>query len=314
MKEQNFISLVVYLYNCEAAVTDFMLAVDNFMDEKFKSYEFVLVNDNSSDGTVNKVKKISDEIKGNITLINLSWKHGQELAILAGNDMAIGDFIYEFNSTVINYPLSTIYRLYEKCISGIDIVAASPAADLRFSSQLFYRFLNRVSYLDLDLTTETFRIVSRRALNRILQMKEKTRYRKALYRYSGFPAANITYEKINGRNKSGSSAKRTFKEKINLAFEILLSFSNIGLSITMILSLLFLGFSVTGGIYALYIYFTLDSVVSGWTTTMLFLSAGFSGIFFVLGLLSKYVSLLLIELKQRPLYTYSSVNKISNER
>lgn len=314
MKEQNFISLVVYLYNCEETISKFLLSVDNFINEKFKSYEFVLVNDNSSDNTVGRIKEISDEIKGNITLINLSWKHGQELAILAGNDMAIGDFIYEFNSTVINYPLNTIYRLYEKCISGFDVVAASPATDLRFTSQLFYKFLNHVSYLDLDLTTETFRIVSRRALNRILQMKEKTRYRKALYRYSGFPATNITYEKNNSGNRFDKSAERTFKEKINLAFEILLSFSNIGLSITMILSLLFLGVSITGGIYALYIYFTLDSVVSGWTTTMLFLSAGFSGIFFVLGLLSKYVSLLLIELKERPLYTYTSVNKISNER
>lgn len=78
---------------------------------------------------------------------------------------------------------------------GYGIVAAVPDSKIKFSSKLFYRILNKVSYRNMELITENFRIVSRRATNRTMSKKGTFKYRKALYQYSGFNTKIMRYKK-----------------------------------------------------------------------------------------------------------------------
>lgn len=310
MKEQVFVSVVVHIRDAEKYISSFLHIVNNFLSETFDSYEIILVDNHSTDQTRQTIEKTMEKISSNVVLLTLSWKHSNELVLMAGTDIAIGDFVYELESAFIDYPLTLFWDMYQKAISGFDITAATPKTSRRMSSRLFYRLLNHFSYLNFELSTETLRLVTRRALNAVLRSKEKIPYRKALYKFSGFPSTTIVYEpKTDGE----VHIEKSLSEKIGLAFDILISFSNIGPNFALFFSALFLVFSILGGCYTIYIYFTLKNIVSGWTTLMLFLSIGFSGIFFVLGMIGKYLSVILLELFNRPNYTIESIQRFTKK-
>lgn len=310
-KEKNFISIVVYMNNEEKSIENFLLSIDKIIHENFESYEFILVNDFCEDNTIKKIGEITDHIYGNIQIINLAWKHGIELAMLSGIDISIGDYVYEFDYTTIDYDIEIVLDLYKKCISGFDVVSASPKEKYKYANRMFYNYLSKISYRKMKLTTETFRIVSRRCLNRVLDFKETVVYRKALYHYSGLCTSVIYYQVQN----NSTIRKNNFNlgEKFELAIDVLINFSNIGIRITSKLSFTFFIISLLAGIYTIHSYFTGKPIEPGWTTIMLFLSVSFTGMFFILTLLSKYMVILLENLQDRPKYVYKSIDRISKK-
>ena len=103
-KEKNFISAVVYLYNNEKEVSDFLGKVNSLLSENFEKYEIVCVNDCSTDGTVKAVEGFCETNKvKSLTVINTSFFQGVESAMVAGVDISIGDFVLEFDSPVVDY-------------------------------------------------------------------------------------------------------------------------------------------------------------------------------------------------------------------
>lgn len=309
-KEKNFISIVVYLQNNENDIQTFLKSFDNYFEDKFDAYEFILVDDFSTDETKNKIREVSESINGNIVVIDLAYRHGLETAMLAGTDFAIGDFVYEFDSPIINYNLTEIMNVYKKSLEGYDIVAASPNTQIELSSRLFYSYLNKVSQRRMELTTECFRIVSRRALNRVFKNKEKLRYRKALYHYSGFKTFIHTYEIINNEKPK---VRLNLLEKMQLGSDVLVNFSNIGMRIAINISLFFILMTLLVLGYTIYSYFTLDNIQLGWTTTMLFLSGSFSGVFLILAVLAKYMTVIISEVKDKPSYVFKVVERLSRK-
>ncbi len=306
MKEKTFISIVVYVRNSEKTVVSFLDSIYNFFSERFDSFEIVLVNDSSNDKTLELINKNKEKYTGKVTVITMPWKHNCELAMLAGTEMAIGDYIYEIDSTNLEFPIQSLWEAYEKSATGFDIVFASPNEKLNFTSKIFYKILGKFSYQKIELRTESFKLITRRALNAVFKIKGKTRYRKIIYRFSGFPTTTI-YFKPTKKIQSNTS----FSEKIDLAINVLLSFSDIGLKLTLLLSVLFFIISIFIGIYTILIYLTEKSLVaSGWTTTMLFLSFGFSGVFFILTILGKYLTIILEETRERPSYFIESIKRI----
>lgn len=309
-KEKKFISAVVYIHNSEKSVGNFLTNIDDLLNRHFETYEFVLINDASEDKSLNVVKELSDSINGNVTVIDLAYMHGIEIAMLAGEEYAIGDYVIEFDSTVIDYDLELVSELYENSIKGYDIVAASPNSSTKYSSRLFYKYLNKISKRKMSLKTETFRIVSRRALNRVLRSKEKLRYRKALYHYSGFNTMTVDYDCLFAHNHRDNMGLR---EKMNLAVDVLIGFSNIGTRLPLNISILFAFVSIITIVYTIYSYFTVENIQAGWTTTMMFMSISFTGLFFVLAVILKYINVLLYELQDRPRYIYKTIDRYTKK-
>ncbi len=304
LKEKAYISVVVYAHNAAQVVADSLLKIDRVFAGTFESYEIIVVDDASRDATAAEVAAIAPELQGPVTLISMSWHHREGLGLLAGADLAVGDFIFEFESPVIDYPLEVIHQAYKQLVSGYDMVSATPTQSQR-ASRWFYAMFKRFSPLSLDLKTESFRVITRRLYNSVSRSKEKIRYGKVLYRYAGYPYATISYAATQPRLASHSLA-----EKISLAVEILLTFSNLGPNLSIIVSLVFLGISLLIGVYAAVVWLTFQSVISGWTTLMLFLSVSFSGVFFVLGLIGKYLAIILLEVKERPPYMVQTIKRL----
>ena len=94
-KEKNFISAVVYIHNSENNIKNFLDTVIYTLGEFFEQYEIICVNDYSNDSSMDIVKKhCIKSHQNNVTIVNLSYFHGIELAMKAGDDLAIGDYIW----------------------------------------------------------------------------------------------------------------------------------------------------------------------------------------------------------------------------
>lgn len=304
MKNKVFVSLIAYAHNDQDAIERFLKENDEFLHGAFDCYEIIVVNDGSTDGTAEAVERAASSLRGNLILINLPWKHGVEPAMTAGLHKSVGDFVYEQESVRADFSAPFLLELYETAVTGYDIVAGVPEAAQSVSSRLFYRFINKVSYADLNMTSETVRLVTRRALNAMLALKEKFRYRKALYALTGYPRKNVVYP--GGRRGSG----RVWGENMDLFFDVVIGYSNIGIRLIHFLSAALFLFSLAIGGWAFVSYFR-ENVVEGWTTTMVFLSCVFSGLFFILGIIGEYVLRILDEVKGRPYYTVSSTRVFS---
>lgn len=306
-KEKNFISAVVYLYNNEKEVSDFLGKVNSLLSENFEKYEIVCVNDCSTDGTVKAVEGFCETNKvKSLTVINTSFFQGVESAMVAGVDISIGDFVLEFDSPVVDYQPDMIMDVYRKSLQGNDIVFAIPHGAGKFTSKLFYNLFNRFSDMQYKIRTQRFSIISRRGINRVKSMGVKTVYRKAVYASCGLPVADFEYKPLSAE-KTGDSQKAVKQE---LALNSLILFTDIGYKISVTLSMLMACVLLMAAVYTVTVFLS-ASPVAGWTTTMLVISFGFFGLFILFAFVLKYLSLILNLVFTRKQYVIESIRKIT---
>lgn len=311
MKEKTFISVIVYIDNNVSRSAESLLSIDDFLDSKFENYELIAVNDSNTESSMNDIRNIFERLHRDMMIINLPWRYGPDNSVLAGVDFAIGDFVIEIELGKMDYDPGLLYELFIESNKGFDIVSATRLKGAGWGNRIFFKIFNKISYLPFQVYDESVRLVSRRAINSILNMHERVIYRGILYKYSGFPNKTIRYEPLEGLS---DIRKTNFKDKVKIALDALVSYSNIGTNLSIFFALLFLFISITLGLYAIIIFFTLEGVIPGWTTTMLFLSASFSGVFIILGLHGRYVSSIIYEIKRRPNYIIKSIERSSGKR
>lgn len=306
--EKNFISVVVYVRNHEQYLKEFIGRMTNVLENNFEHSEIIFVNDCSSDNSVNEIKKSFNSNRIACTIINLSNEHQVERAMVAGQDVAIGDFVYEFDTPLMDYSDDEIMNLYRTCLKGFDIVSAAAENENRYSSKLFYKLFKKYSKNNISLHTERFRILSRRGINRIKNISQTIPYRKAIYFNCGLKAQSITYKSKKNISKELTTA--TTGERIDFAIDNLLFFTNIGWRISSLMSIVMILFSGAIGVYTLATWIINQNVVLGWTTIMMFLAICFSGLFVLLTIAIKYLSLILFVNTNKQDYVFESVEKV----
>lgn len=311
--EKKFVSVVVYLYNDEKNIEEFMTSVLPKVEETFEHYEAVFVDDKSDDETVSKIKEIAstNSFGGMISIVKMENYQGLEASMNAGRDIAIGDFVYEFDTCIVNYETDEIKRAYDLLTEGHDIVAVSDSKGSRLASKAFYGIFNSFSKSHTAIGTETFRIVSRRAINRIKSMGDYIPYRKAVYSGCGLNTKRIFYTAIPG--KKVRREKQTY-ERMALAMDSFIYFTNFLERISMVLSGFFLLSTVGLLVYALVDYIRNRSAIEGWTSLISFMSFGFFGIFLLLTILLKYMSTMINLIFKKQNYLVSSVEKVGHEK
>ena len=299
-KEKGYISIVCYLQDDSGSINHFMAETVPYILENFEYYQFVFVDDFSLDDTYEITVKAIKELQLPASIIGLSQRHGKERGLLAGLDKAVGDFIIEFNSPIIDFPIDLIAQSFEGIKSGNEIVIIHPEKPLNLSTRFYYYLFNKLSYLNEPITTERMVIMTRRALNSILSIDERVRYKKALLSLAGFHRKSIPYKPLNNSYVD----KRSLSEKFFSAFENLVSYTSIGSFVPIFFSSIFFLFSVLIGVWVVYNYIFLENVAGmGWASIMGFMSISFSGLFFLLGILSEYVTKILKEIINIPMYT-----------
>ena len=308
-KEKNFASAVIYVHNAENRITRFLSTIIEIMENNFEHSEIICVNDSSDDSSLQKIKETSEKASiTSVSVVNMSYFHGLELSMNAGIDMSIGDFVFEFDNTILDFNPDMIMEIYRKSLTGFDIVIASADRKEKFSSKIFYKVFDRYTNLSYKMTTESFRVLSRRVLNRVDAMNKTIPYRKAVYANCGLKTANVKYTVVNTVDRETDRKEENFRT--DLAVDSLLLFTEVGYSFSKLMTVLMMIMSVFMIIYSITIYAT-STPVAGWTTTILFLSVAFFALFGILTVIIKYLQLLVDLVFKRKQYNFESIEKLT---
>lgn len=311
-REKKFISVVIYLHDVEKYLYRFLDTVIPVYEGNFEQFEIVCVDDACQDHTIDILKKYIEEhkVKAIVNIVHMSFFQGLESAMNAGRDIAIGDFVYEFDDVYVDYDVRMIREVYDRLLAGNDIVAASSGGKMRLTSKVFYTLYNKTNRGNGKIGPETFRIVSRRAINRIKSMGQYIPYRKAVYANCGLQMNTVIYESrdrmVRTRNKVVSA------ERTALALDSFIYFTNVLERVSAVISALFLGLTVGMGIYIIYDMFNGTKPVEGWLSTMGFLALGFFGVFTLLTIILKYLSVLLNLVFRQQRYLVADIEKVVN--
>lgn len=298
----SFISVVAPLHNDADIIESFIVALTYTLARTYTHYEIILVDDGSTDATVARVTELLQHVQC-IRLLQLTRTFGQEIAIAAGLDSVIGDYV------VVILPESDPPELIPQMVqqshrgSGIvfGVAQQRPAEPLlrRLAVWLFYWYCNRVLDLNILPNTTHFRVLSRPAVNAVIQIKDRMRYLHTLGAYIGYTNQSFDYRPVYRRARPRT---KSFWESANLALNIIVANSTQPLRMVSRL-----GF-VAGALNVLYmgyiaaIYLFKQQVAEGWVTQSMQNAVMFFLLFLMLTVLSEYIGRLLGETGKRPLY------------
>jgi glycosyltransferase involved in cell wall biosynthesis len=294
-KDPRVVSVVVRVHNDEDHVAGFLRRIDAFMVERFDNYEYVVVDDQSRDRSSEVVADVSHELHGTLTLLHLSVRHGTELAMVAGLERAMGDFLFELSDVDMDYPVEVLGRMYDTALGGYDIVGATPT-NLPLWTKAFYWWANRLSQYEPPLSYEHVRVVSRRAVDAMVQLREHVRYRQVLYRYTGYRQTQLQY-------KATRRPQLWRRDTVEFGLDVILSFTTLGVRSAHFLWLVFLLAALAGIVWTVVRSVASDSLPPGWMDIGILLALAFGGVFMLLGFILEYLARILAEVRSRPLYT-----------
>lgn len=272
--------------------------------------EILYVNDGSTDETA-RVLELLRQTDDRVGVIELTRNFGKEIAMTAGLDHARGDAVVIIDADLQDPPelISELVRQWQK---GFDVVYAKRGARegetalKRATAYMFYRVIQRVSRVRIPEDTGDFRLLSRRAVESLKQLREQHRFMKGLFAWIGYPQKAVLYER--DRRHAGQT-KWNYWRLWNFALEGITSFTIAPLKIATYVGL---ATAVAAFIFSAVIIFrtlVYGDPVRGYPSLMvviLFLG----GVQLIsLGLLGEYLGRMFDETKRRPLYlvkTYST--------
>jgi dolichol-phosphate mannosyltransferase len=268
--------------------------------------EIVLVNDGSTDRTIEALLGwASDDVR--VMVIGLARNFGHQAAITAGLDSATGDAVVVIDADLQDPPsvISEMVRQYEL---GYDIVYGKrlrregEPVTKKLAGWAFYRFMRSFIYRDLPTDTGDFRLVSRRTLDVLRQMRETHRFVRGMVAWLGFPATSVEYARPA---RAAGESKYPWRSLAKLAWTGAISFSPLPLRISLALGVIVALAGVGVAIYALIAKLSGQYITPGWTSQMV-VSCFIGGAILVSnGMLGEYVGRIFEAGKGRPLYVVS---------
>lgn len=298
------ISVVVPCYN-EATVlaethkqlTATLCALDGY------DYEIVYVNDGSRDETDDILHKLATS-DAHIRAILLSRNFGHQIAVTAGIEHATGDAVVLIDADLQDPP-AVIAEMVARWRDGYDViygVRTSRAGETKFkliTAKLFYRFINRLSGIEMPLDVGDFRLMDRRAVNALLAMPERDRFLRGMVSWIGFKQCGVMYARAP---RFAGETKYPLVKMARFAADAVLSFSFTPLRLAIYSGFIALLVAFGGILYALYERFVTGDVVRGWAS--LFIALLFMGgaQLITIGIIGEYIGRIYAEVKNRPLY------------
>ena len=298
------LSVIAPMYNEEAIIELYLDKTLDVLSRHFTHYELILVDDGSTDRTVSRCMSYFKSNK-HIRLISFSRNYGHEIASTAGFDHAVGDYVILMD-TDLQHPPELIPDMVKKADEGFDVVCASrqnrehESLFKKITASLFYRLSRKMTGFDIQSDRGNYRLLSRRVVDSLTKMKESNRHLIMMFAYVGYKTASISYHcppRLLGKSKY------TLRKLINLSLDSMIGFSSRPLRIMScfsvfisLMTMLYAGFILIQKLF-------LNQQLADGVASVIFLTSGlFSMLFLFLAIISEYISRILIETKNRPLY------------
>jgi dolichol-phosphate mannosyltransferase len=301
------ISVVVPMLNEETIVEELVTRVKENLKFSNDSFEIILVDDGSSDGTW---KKITEKAKNDnkIRGIRFSRNFGHHYAITSGLDASTGEWVVVMDGDLQDRP-EVIPELYAEAVKGFDLVFVSrrrrpESIYYRTLQKIFYVILRMLSGIHFDSTQANFSILSRKVVDAFKLFPENARFYGSTINWLGFSRSKIYAD--HGLRFSGKPSY-SFKKRVKLAADVIFAFSDRALWWSIYVGLIISMFSFILLSYILVKNYFFGFEVVGWASVIA--SIYFVGgiVLTVLGILGIYIGKIFNEVKRRPLYVVKEV-------
>ena len=300
------LSVVLPAYNEELMTAKVCRTLKEILDHEGISYELVLVDDGSSDGTWNQIEQISEQ-DPNVTAVHFSRNFGKEAAIVAGLAQASGDAVAVMDCDLQHPPetLVKMFRLWEQgyeVVEGIKTNRGKESLLHRKSAGFFYGIMSRATGFDMQNASD-FKLLDRKAVESVLSMPERSMFFRATSSWIGYRSTSVLFEVLE---REAGESKWSARSLISYAFRNIVAFTTLPLQFVtagavgcFICSLILL-------VYSLVRYFT-GHAVEGYTTLLIVLLFIGSAVMMSLGIIGYYIARIYEEVKTRPRYIVSKI-------
>ena len=296
------ISIVIPVYNEAGNLKIILHAIKKVFESLPYDFSIIFVNDGSQDETLNIIKKLSEE-NNEVGYISFSRNFGHQNALKAGFDSSNADAVISMDGDM-QHPPTVIPELINLWENGNDIVYTirKDHKELpmlkRTTSNLFYKIMNQLSSIELERGTADFRLLDKKVVNVLRDIKEYDLFWRGMVKWLGFKQISIEYSPAE---RASGKSKYTIKKMLELALRGITSFSTKPLSIAIYIGFLSSLISILYIPYALISYFY-GHVISGWASIIVTI-AFFGGLqLMILGIIGIYLGKLFMQSKNRPHY------------
>src|SRR4026208_331717 len=296
-------SVIAPIFNEKENLPDLHRRITDVMESTGEAWELILVDDGSTDGSTDLIRELAKKDK-RVRPIIFARNFGHQIAITAGWDYARGDAIVIIDADLQDPP-ELIVEMAKKWREGYEVVYAVRAERegeswfKLWTASLFYRLIYRITDVKIPLDTGDFRLMDRKVVDVLKQMRERHRFPRGMSAWVGFKQVGVEYKRAA---RVAGETKYPFRKMFRLALNAITGFSYFPLQVATFFGFVSAGVAIIAIPFVAYMRITGSQAFFGQATTLiavLFLG----GVQLIsLGILGEYIGRLYDEAKGRPLY------------
>lgn len=309
------LSLVLPIYNEEEVIPELHTRLQEFLKELELDAEVLFVNDGSRDKSMELLRGIAKD-EPRYKILSFARNFGHQTAITAGVDYARGKAVVVMDADLQDPP-SVVLKMVAKWKKGYDVVYAKRRSRAGesffklFTAKIFYRVFAAMIPIEVPLDTGDFRLMSRRVVVALRELRETHRFVRGMVSWVGFRQTAVLYDRPG---RFAGETKYPLRKMLRFAADGITSFSVLPLRFATYLGMIISAMSVLYAIWAVVAHFALHITLPGWTATVVLISLLSAVQLLMIGILGEYVGRIYEEVKRRPLYVVGDRVNLPNRR
>jgi polyisoprenyl-phosphate glycosyltransferase len=297
------LSLVLPIFNEEAVIPELHARLQKFLPALGLDAEVVFVDDGSRDRSLELLKKLS-AVEPRYRVLSFARNFGHQAAITAGLDHARGEAVVVMDADLQDPP-EVVLEMVAKWREGFDVVYGkrrTRAGETRLkllTAKWFYRIFAQLIPIEVPLDTGDFRLMSRRIVTVLRELRETHRFIRGLVAWLGFKQTAVLYDRPV---RFAGETKFPLARMLRFAIDGITSFSILPLRFATYLGMFISVCSVAVAVWAVVARFVFHATVPGWTTVIVMVSLLAAVQLIMTGILGEYIGRIYEQVKLRPLY------------
>jgi polyisoprenyl-phosphate glycosyltransferase len=308
------LSLVLPIYNEQEVIPELHLRLQGFLAALPVSAEVLFVDDGSRDTSMPLLRELA-ATEPRYRVVSFARNFGHQTAITAGVDFARGEAVVVMDADLQDPP-EVVLEMVAKWRAGFDVVYGrrrQRQGETWFkllTARAFYRVFAAMIPIEVPLDTGDFRLMSRRVVVALRELRETHRFVRGMVAWVGFKQTEVLYDRPA---RFAGETKYPLRKMVRFALDGITSFSVLPLRFATYMGMLMILASVGVIVWALVAKYAMHQVVQGWTAIMIVIAV-FSGVqLLMIGILGEYIGRIYEEVKRRPLYVVGDTVNVSRK-